>query len=96
MSPAKPKAFYFSLICIAAIGAAGCKPPRVPIVTVDDLMQDRVTLDGIVMKCHNNPRMSQTDAQCENARIAIERLADRKSTRLNSSHELKSRMPSSA
>ena len=31
-----------------------------------------------------------------NQATAMERLSDRKSTRLNSSHELKSRMPSSA
>jgi hypothetical protein len=65
------------LVCLAAVGAAGCKPPRVPPATVTDLMEDRVTLDGIVMKCNNNPRMAKTDVECENARIAIARLAAR-------------------
>jgi hypothetical protein len=71
------RALYFSLVCLAALGAAGCKPPRVPPATVADLMEDRVTLDGIVMKCNNNPRMAKTDIECENARIAIEQLAAR-------------------
>src|SRR5208282_1391350 len=69
------RALYLTLVCLAAVGAAGCKPPRVPPPTVTDLMEDRVTLDGIVMKCNNNPRMAKTDVECENARIAIDRLA---------------------
>ena len=40
-------------------------------------MQDRVTLDGIVMKCNSSPHMARTDPDCESARIAIERLATR-------------------
>jgi len=40
-------------------------------------MQDRVTLDGIVMKCNSSPHLAHTDPDCENARIAIERLATR-------------------
>ncbi len=77
MSRATVKTLYFSLICVAAIAAAGCKPPRVPPATVNDLMEDRVTLDGIVMKCKANPSMARTEVECENARIAIERLASR-------------------
>jgi hypothetical protein len=77
MSRATGKTLRWSLICIAAVAAAGCKPPHVPPPTVNDLMEDRVTLDGIVMKCKANERMAQTDVACENARIAIERLASR-------------------
>ena len=77
MSRATVKTLYFSLICVAAIAAAGCKPPRVPPATVSDLMEDRVTLDGIVMKCKANPNMARTAVECDNARIAIERLATR-------------------
>ncbi len=77
MSRAYAKTLYLSLLCVAAIGAAGCKQPRVPPATVSDLMQDRVTLDGIVMKCNNNQRMAHNDADCETARVAIERLASR-------------------
>jgi hypothetical protein len=43
-------------------------------MTVEDLMEDRVTLDGLMMKCNQNPS-DVRGADCENARIAIERLA---------------------
>ena len=38
-------------------------------------MQDRVTLDGIMMKCNQNPEKLRDTSDCENARVAIERLA---------------------
>lgn len=38
-------------------------------------MEDRVTLDGILMKCDQHPGKSRDSADCENARIAVERLA---------------------
>ncbi|MEA3196991.1 MAG: hypothetical protein QOF32_1043 [Gammaproteobacteria bacterium] len=44
-------------------------------MTVADLMEDRVTLDGVLMKCNQNPSKARTDSDCLNARIAIERLA---------------------
>jgi uncharacterized protein YaiL (DUF2058 family) len=44
-------------------------------MTVADLMEDRVTLDGVLMKCNQSPSKARTDSDCLNARIAIERLA---------------------
>ena len=44
-------------------------------MTVSDLMEDRVTLDGVLMKCNQNLAKARTDSDCLNARIAIERLA---------------------
>jgi hypothetical protein len=44
-------------------------------VSVEDLMEDRVTLDGINMKCEQKGAKARGDAQCDNARIANERLA---------------------
>ena len=38
-------------------------------------MRDRVTLDGIMMKCNQGPAKYRDTSDCENARIAIERLA---------------------
>jgi hypothetical protein len=38
-------------------------------------MEDRVTLDGVLMKCNQNQSKARTDADCQTARIAIERLA---------------------
>jgi len=44
-------------------------------MTVTDLMEDRLTLDGVLMKCNQNQSKARTDSDCLNARIAIERLA---------------------
>ena len=44
-------------------------------MSVTDLMEDRVTLDGVLMKCNRDPYKARTDSDCLNARIAIERLA---------------------
>jgi hypothetical protein len=44
-------------------------------MTVEDLMEDRVTLDGIMMKCNQNPAKLRDTSDCENARVAVERLA---------------------
>jgi hypothetical protein len=44
-------------------------------MTVTDLMENRVTLDGVLMKCNQNQAKARTDSDCLNARIAIERLA---------------------
>ena len=59
----------------ALLGSAGCEPKRVPVMTVADLMEDRVTLDGVLMKCNRDPAKTRDDSDCRNARIAIERLA---------------------
>ena len=63
--------------CLAAVIAAtaGCGPRPIPPLTVTDLMEDRVTLDGVMMKCNRDPSKARTNAECVNARIAIERLA---------------------
>jgi len=44
-------------------------------MTVTDLMEDRVTLDGVLMKCNEHPAKARNESDCQNARIAIERLA---------------------
>lgn len=56
---------------------AACSPRRIPPMSVTDLMENRVTLDGVLMKCNQNPSRARTDSDCLNARIAIERLASR-------------------
>jgi hypothetical protein len=62
-------------LCAVILATAACSPRRIPPMTVTDLMEDRVTLDGVLMKCNQNPSKARTDADCLNARIAIERLA---------------------
>jgi hypothetical protein len=59
----------------AILVSAACAPKRIPPMTVTDLMEDRVTLDGVLMKCNENPAKARSDSDCRNARIAIERLA---------------------
>jgi hypothetical protein len=59
----------------AILGAAGCTAKRIPPMTVQDLMEDRVTLDGVLLKCNEHPAQSHNDSDCLNARVAIERLA---------------------
>jgi hypothetical protein len=65
--------------CIAAVivMASACSPRRIPPVTVSDLLEDRVALDGVLMKCNRDPVKARTDSDCLNARIAVERLAAR-------------------
>jgi hypothetical protein len=63
------------LLCAAILGGAACAPRRIPPKTVDDLMEDRVTLDGVLMKCDQNNAKTRNSQECLNARIAIERLA---------------------
>jgi hypothetical protein len=68
----------FLRLCLAsglALAAAACSPVRVPPPTVSDMMEDRVLLDGILMKCNANPALAQSSSDCANARIAVERLA---------------------
>lgn len=38
-------------------------------------MADRVSLDGIMLKCNQDPAKLQGTTECENARVAIDRLA---------------------
>jgi hypothetical protein len=60
------------------LASAACSPRRIPPMTVTDLMEDRVVLDGVLMKCNQQPTKARTDAECLNARIAIDRLASQR------------------
>jgi hypothetical protein len=64
-----------ALLCTAVIAAAACSPRKIPPMTVSDLMEDRVKLDGVIMKCNQDPGRARSDVDCMNARIAVERLA---------------------
>ena len=63
---------------IAVLATAACSPRPVPPMTVTDLMEDRVSLDGVLMKCNQNDSKTRTDVDCVNARIAVERLGSQK------------------
>jgi hypothetical protein len=62
-------------LCVAVLASAACSPRKTPPLTIEDLMEDRVTLDGILMKCDQRGAKSRDSTDCENARIAVERLA---------------------
>ena len=69
-----------SIVVFGCLGAAifamvACSPRRIPPMSVSELMEDRVTLDGVLMKCNQNQSKARTDTECLNARVAIERLA---------------------
>ena len=60
-----------------------CRQSRDAPPTVEDLMQDRVALDGIMMKCNNQAHRDKVGADCNIARVAAERLvAEKESTEL--------------
>jgi len=61
---------------VAVLSGAGCSPKPLPSMTVADLMEDRVTLDGVLLKCNEDPAKARDSIDCLNARIAIERLAN--------------------
>jgi hypothetical protein len=65
-------------LCAAVIAVLGCAPRRIPPLTVEDLMEDRVTLDGVLLKCDQDPTKVRNPSDCENARIANERLASQR------------------
>jgi hypothetical protein len=72
-----------SIVAVGCLGAvvlatAACSPRVVPPMTITDLMEDRVSLDGVLMKCNQNESKARTDTECQNARIAVERLASQR------------------
>jgi hypothetical protein len=62
-------------LCAIMVGAAACSPRKIPPMTVADFMEDRVKLDGVIIKCNQDLGRAHSDSDCLNARIAIDRLA---------------------
>jgi hypothetical protein len=60
---------------VIILATTGCSPRRIPPMTVADLMEDRVMLDGVLLKCNQDQSKARNESDCLNARIAIERLA---------------------
>jgi len=60
------------------LAGAACSPRQIPPMSVDELLQDRVALDGVLMKCNQDHSKSRADIDCVNARIATQRLASKK------------------
>jgi hypothetical protein len=63
--------------CLGAVilALAACSPRPIPPLSIADLMEDHVALDGVLMKCNQKQSNWRTESNCLNARIAIERLA---------------------
>ena len=78
MSLSTKDIFIRVCLCAAVLGVAACAPRKIPTMTVADLMEDRVALDGMLLKCNQNPAKARSDTECLNARIASERLAQQK------------------
>ena len=66
--------FVRACCCALILPAAACGPREPAAMTVADLMDDRVALDGVLMKCNEDASRAGNDA-CVNARAASERLA---------------------
>lgn len=74
--PYTPKHFAACAgLAAALLASGGCSPKRVPPMSVQDLMEDRVTLDGVLLKCNEHPDKVANEIDCLNARVAVERLA---------------------
>jgi hypothetical protein len=69
-----------SLVSVGVLAIAACTAPRTPPPTVEDLMEDRVALDGILLNCNDSASHARgaVEADCAIARIAVERLAKQK------------------
>src|ERR1700686_3462723 len=63
--------------CLAAVisAMAACSPRVIPPMTVTELMEDRVMLDGVLMKC--NQSKARSDPECIKPRIPSRRLANK-------------------
>lgn len=57
------------------LAMAACSPRPIPPMTVTELMEDRVALDGVLMKCNQNQSKARTDSDCLTARTVVARLA---------------------
>jgi hypothetical protein len=69
------KARILGLVSAAALGLAACSPPPEHHLSVEDLLDDRVMLDGVLLKCDQDFGKAHNDVDCYNARVAVERLA---------------------
>lgn len=72
------------IVALALLEA--CNRPRATHLTVSELMDDRVTRDSILMKCNRSQSISDSDIDCLNARVAIERIAIEKERENSAAH----------
>jgi hypothetical protein len=59
---------------LAAVVVAGCDSPEPRVRTVNDFADDPAVLQGVISRCDADKRGAAKDAECANARAAMERL----------------------
>jgi hypothetical protein len=70
------KSTLIRVLCgVAILTTVACSPRKIPPASVADLMDDKVKLDGLILKCNADTGASRNDIECLNARVAVERLA---------------------
>lgn len=65
-----------TILSLTCLGLAACSEPPPP-TPVDDFVEDKALLDQVIVRCAQNPGSRKTDAECVNARRAIDILAAR-------------------
>lgn len=78
MSVTRTSAISITFMGAACLLLSACKQPRDAPPTVEDLMQDRVALDGILLKCNDSTARDRSGADCEIARVAADRISAEK------------------
>jgi hypothetical protein len=78
MPSLRKQVILIALVGIGCLLLGACKQQREALPTVEDLMQDRVALDGILLKCNQPSGKDRGGPDCEIARVAVERLGAEK------------------
>lgn len=58
-----------------ACALSACGKPPVPARTAAELVEDPALLQGILLRCQEQPRTASRDTECSNARKALETVA---------------------
>ena len=68
-------------VALVAVALAGCGAPKPLPHTVNELVDDRVLLQGIIVRCAADKRAADADVECTNARLAVERIGAEEDSR---------------
>lgn len=70
--------FAIPALCVCLVSTlllAGCEDPPLKPLSVDQLVDDPVMLDGVLMKCSDRASALRSAEECRNARMAVDRIA---------------------
>lgn len=63
-------------VCLSSsLLMSGCEDPPLQPLSVDQLVNDPVMLDGVLMKCQDRAAARRDAEECRNARAAVDRIA---------------------